>query len=615
MRERLFVALALVATLAGALVLRLYNVSWDGGFLFHPDERQILMVTDRLSFPWPDLALLFSPESPWNPAFFAYGSLPIYLLRILSWIAGAFDARLATLESTYLVGRVLSALFDVGSVYLVFVLGRKLFDRETGLLAAVFVALTVLHIQLAHFFAVDTLLTFFVLFTLLAAVDVTRNPSRSRAVWLGLAMGLALATKFSAAPLFAIVGLAWFLPLTQRRAQAIGRSYGWKQAVLGAAASVAIALAAFVVFQPYALIDLGTFVSSLLREGGMVRGTGDIPYTRQYIGTAPYLYPLRQLLVWGMGVPLGAAGLLAAVASIWSSVALARRGLWQPERALLIVWVLVYFGITGAFHTKFMRYMLPIVPLLCLWAAWGLLALVRAKGRHSQLLRGLGVAATALVLLGSAAYALAFSNVYQQEHPWIQATRWICQNVPPSSHIAGEHWDDALPMVQGTGELSCHRRFSTQKLTIYNPDSRDKLEDLLTAIQQSDYIVLSSNRLYNTIPRLPERYPVTSRYYELLMSEQLGYELVFYAAVYPKLAGLDLVNDTFHDPDLPQPRLLREDEALQLRLNLGRADESFTVYDHPMPLLFRKTRQLGREELLELFGPAAQALIEPSSEK
>jgi len=136
----------------------------------------------------------------------------------------------------------------------------------------------------------------------------------------------------------------------------------------------------------------------------------------------------------------------------------------------------------------------------------------------------------------------------------------------------------------------------------------DKLDALLRAIQDSDYIILSSNRLYNTIPRLPERYPVTSRYYELLLGEELGFEMVYYAAVYPRVFGVDLVNDTFSDPDLPQPRLLAQREATRQAINLGRADESYSVYDHPKPLVFKKTRQLSRETLLGLFRDAIAEL-------
>jgi hypothetical protein len=147
-----------------------------------------------------------------------------------------------------------------------------------------------------------------------------------------------------------------------------------------------------------------------------------------------------------------------------------------------------------------------------------------------------------------------------------------------------------------------------RELALYDPDTVHKLETLLDAIESSDYIVLSSNRLYNTIPRLPDRYPLSSRYYELLLGERLGFELVYYKAVYPRVFGIDLVNDTFSDPDLPQPRLLMEGEAARRSINLGRADESFTVYDHPKPLVFEKTRQISRAALLELFGEAAQAL-------
>jgi len=119
--------------------------------------------------------------------------------------------------------------------------------------------------------------------------------------------------------------------------------------------------------------------------------------------------------------------------------------------------------------------------------------------------------------------------------------------------------------------------------------------------------------LYNTIPRLPKRYPLTSRYYQLLMGERLGFELVYYAAVYPEVFGISLMDDTFSDPSLPKPRLLAEREALRPSINLGRADESYSVYDHPKPLVFQKTRQLSRAELLELFGDAAKGLPPPKA--
>jgi hypothetical protein len=317
-----------------------------------------------------------------------------------------------------------------------------------------------------------------------------------------------------------------------------------------------------------------------------------------------------------MGIPLGLAGFGAALLALVHPVVMLGHKRWRRAGELLIVlsWPWVYFALVGSFHTKFLRYMLPVIPFLCLWVAWALVRLLFLRGKWRDLARVVGIAGLVVVLGGTTLYAFAYLNIYNHEHTWIQATRWLCANIPKGSQIMVEHWDDPLPLQQGVEGLYCYRG---QKFTVfraYAPDDTGKLDDLLNALEQSDYIDISSNRLYNTIPRLSERYPLTSRYYELLLGERLGYELVYYAAVYPELFGVRLVNDTFSDPDLPQPRLLAEREASRCDINLGRADESFTVYDHPKPLVFKKVRQLSREELLVLFGDAARGLPEPAEE-
>ena len=149
----------------------------------------------------------------------------------------------------------------------------------------------------------------------------------------------------------------------------------------------------------------------------------------------------------------------------------------------------------------------------------------------------------------------------------------------------------------------------------YEEDNAVKLNWMVDNIRASDVIVLATNRLYGSIARLPDRYPLTTAYYELLFSEQLGFKLTGFAATYPSLLGVTLVDDTFSDPRLPVPPLLAAYKPSPLVLNLGRADESFTVYDHPKPLVFQKVRQLSAEELRALFEPAMRRIEELRQQK
>jgi hypothetical protein len=278
------------------------------------------------------------------------------------------------------------------------------------------------------------------------------------------------------------------------------------------------------------------------------------------------------------------------------------RGLvrWEREEWVMLSWALVYFAITGSFRVKYLRYMLPLSPLLALMGA-------RMLGAFGDWLRGRGwnggleLAAPAGVAAFSLLYSLAFLNVYSERHPWIQASHWIYEHIPPGESVAVEHWDDPLPFTMKVGgQWRGGGEYKHRILELYEEDSSEKLDHLVESLVASDYIVLASNRLYGTIPRLPERYPLTTRYYRMLFGEELGFELINFVAVYPKLLDIVLTDDTFGPSGLPTPMLLANYRPSQIALNMGRADESFSVYDHPKVLIFGKARELSRAELYGL---------------
>src|SRR3990170_3259884 len=129
-----FTALLALVVMA-ALALRLYGLNWDDGHMLHPDERMILMtVQGGINLSPLELDRLLDPKaSPLNPHFFAYGSFPLYLLKLLSQLLSIIQQSLAG-QDLRLVGRALSALFDTGTVILVYLLGSRIHSRRVGLL-------------------------------------------------------------------------------------------------------------------------------------------------------------------------------------------------------------------------------------------------------------------------------------------------------------------------------------------------------------------------------------------------------------------------------------------------------------------------------------------------
>ncbi|HEY8884550.1 MAG TPA: glycosyltransferase family 39 protein, partial [Chloroflexota bacterium] len=381
-------ALAVAALLLIALALRVYQFDWDQGHLYHPDERFILMSTAAISLSWPlNLALLLTPKSTLIPQDFSYsyGTFSFYVLRIvaallasLSHLSPLFAGfnNLNDLGNLRLVGRPISALFDTATVFLVYRIGRQLYGRRVGFLAAAFVTFSVIDIQLSHFYATDTIMTGLVVAAIAFSLSFLKTGKTSSSVWAGVFVGLALATKASAAlvlaPFVAAHLLRWFTSDAEvgrvrvRTPDATRFGDGLWVLVVSLGAGVL----AFLIAEPYAVIDFRRYIGGVLEQSNMVRGIADLPYTRQYFARLPYLYFLQNLVLFGVGIPLG-------VAMIAGWLYVFARNVWRVSRYDLVIlaYVIPYFAITGDFWAKFMRYLLPISPFLALFTA---VLLVRA---------------------------------------------------------------------------------------------------------------------------------------------------------------------------------------------------------------------------------------------
>lgn len=590
LRVILFLILAL------SFVFRIIGIDWDQKHHLHPDERMLVMVTQQISFP-SDVSQLFTQQSPLNPKFFAYGSLPIYLLKAVSVFTGFLVGQKWT-GYDYLpyIGRLLVVLFDLGIIIIGFKLIKKVFSKQIALFWMVFYATAVFPIQVSHFFTVDTFMAFFIILCLYLIVDHFENPTVKKAFMIGFAFAGAAASKVSSLVVLVslgiclgvetvLLGIQYFLiyknkvveKLKQRMFLVFKKnrySLHWDKAkkMLLSVGIVLVSFAVFFfIFEPYAYLDWDEYSSQLSYQMRMAKDPYVFPYTLQYVGTPAYLYFLKDVILWGIGLPLGLwiiPGMVYYALDLVCRVF--KKGDYQKEAKELILFsfLISYFLLIGRSSVKFMRYFLPLYPFFILYAVMFLFRLKKLFTRTKFKIF------LSVILLFHLTWMLFFMNIYLQKNTRINATQWIKENISKGSLLAVEHWDDPLPLTEGYN-------YKFLELPMYEPDSsRGKWRTVNDVLNQADYIILSSNRLYKPLQKLDDCekylrcYPLTSQYYKDLFNGKIGFELIKEFRVCP---GLDWIGIGFRVCD-------------------DQADESFSVYDHPRVLIFKRSNMAEQEQ-------------------
>jgi len=240
--------------------------------------------------------------------------------------------------------------------------------------------------------------------------------------------------------------------------------------------------------------------------------------------------------------------------------------------------------VCGGLYAKYLRYMLPLVPVLCLLAArlyYDLRKRTQTGGGRRLLAAGRWV-----VVIASLCYALVIVSIYASPHSWITASDWIYRNVPPGSTLVVEAWDTALPLpLDADGRSRRAEEYNVRTVPLYDePDGEAKWAAIADDLAASDYVIIASRRLYGSVSRLPDRYPVATRYYELLFGGELGFELV---------------GEFTRGPVWLNPRVWPLSGAAP---GLVIPDESFVVYDHPRTLVLCNVGRLPASELLRRLG-------------
>jgi len=537
----------LLPPLLVAALLRFSGLAWDGWHHQHPDERFLVMVAERLSFPESLGQALDPSRTPLNPqnegfGFYVYGTLFPTLNLASAKLLG-----LAHYTGLLQTGRALAALFDCLTLVLLASTAARLANPAVGTWIAWIYAFTGLALQHARFGTADALALSCVAFTLFAAL---REVSPKQALLAGMGVGLAAASRPNLATLGLPVALAvLLLPLARPGHRPWVRRLGY----LLLAGATALFL--------WKLLDPGFFASTLspwpnprrlanFRElAANMRGDGQYPPNLQWAGRGP-LFFFWNLFFWGLGPALGFA-VLWALTRTFPRLFLKERNAW-----VLFAWLVPSLSFQATRFVVSFRHALPTLPFL-------FLALALA-GRHWNPKRW------ASLLALTVPWGLAWAAFAWQPYTRLQASAFLRERFPQGTVVAVEAWDDGLPIDYGA------EQFAYRELPVYAPDTQEKRQQLLHILDEVQVIVLSSQRGVGSVCRVPDAYPVMSEFYHLLFQGQLGFDTVF---------------------------------AEERKFGWGRwglsqlgAEEAFSVYDHPPVWIFAKNASYDPEKARALLG-------------
>lgn len=351
--------LALVLIALVAFGLRVYAVGWGLPYTPHPDEPVIVNAV---------LGML--RRGDWNPRYFGYPSLYFYALRLVLaahlryGLGTGLYRSIADLPLTtdiyvttpgfYVWGRTLTALLGTLTLVPLYLIGRRWWGVGVGLVAAALLAFMPFHMRNSQYITVDVATALTALLALAATLRILERPGWRTYALAGFLMGLAAATKYNVS----------LIALTI----AVAHAMVWGRASLRRGGLLAWAglwsLIGFVAGTPYAVLTSDRLISDIFRQYNS--------YAPSTVSDVERTWPVLDYLNFFWSTGLYPLPFLAALLGI--GVVLARR-----DRAglLLLTFLPPQLLLFLAQNRHFFRNMLPLLPVLALFAGIGIMTLVQ----------------------------------------------------------------------------------------------------------------------------------------------------------------------------------------------------------------------------------------------
>ncbi|MFH1867824.1 MAG: glycosyltransferase family 39 protein [Candidatus Omnitrophota bacterium] len=402
-----------------AFFVRIVGLDFGLPFTYHDDEP--IIVNYALSYGTGDL----SPHTFNVPPFLSYLLCFQYgIFYLLGRLFGAFksinDFGYLFLNNPtifYLIGRfTLGVIPGVLSVFFIYLLGKKVFNRDIGLIAALFLAFNFLHARDSHYIYLDVPLMMVLTLLYLKSMDLIRTNSTRYYICVGVLTGIATAIKYFGPALgpFLIAVFAHNFIVYKDQI---------RKNLLKSGLFIVAAIATFYILNPYALLEHGSFLAAL---------------TRMPLGARDALFHIKFSLIGSMGLLMLCCSILGICTAFIKK---------NKNILLLSVFIFSYYLIIMMKSQAAERYVMPLLPLLLLSSAYFVYTAVSFLKR--PIIRKMALISVSCVLVVPSAQKLVLADrLFLRDDTRTKAYAWVKENVLSGSVVAVDALSSGFPRLE-----------------------------------------------------------------------------------------------------------------------------------------------------------------------
>jgi len=393
--------------------LRIWGAGFGLPYLFHADETHTVNLSVSLGYNF------LNPKIFWKPAFiyyiiglgygfyFAIGKL-IGIFPNLNSFKELFVLNPA---SFYIIGRIcIGALFGVLSIPAIYNLGRRFYSRRTGLLSALLLSISFIHVQNSHYIAHDIPVLFFIILTLIYSYDIFSYGRLKDYLKAGLCLGLAIAVKYNAALAFIAILFAHLFSISKQRPLLIKNIFSMKIIY-----SILLTGAAFFIINPYIIINFSGFKETFL----------DLSHVTGYIG---FSHHIRVGIIEGVGMGIFLSGILGLLY-------ITKAGF--KKTILLLCFPILYYIHLVFFSQAHERYALILTPFWIILAAFFLDNIASFLQARYKQITAIAIAVIITILIAYPTfYKCVYSDwLFSRKDSRVLAAEWIESNISPGARV------------------------------------------------------------------------------------------------------------------------------------------------------------------------------------